>query len=117
MRQKEETICFASDVLSVAIEEETLCSLVHLGADSRAVVVSWQNGERRGRSLLFLPLVAVEVQHSFNEALLLHDLDECLQQPWAVVAKVGELSLAHLRSGVARSLGLHQVPRTWRGSG
>lgn len=40
-------------------KEETLCSLVHLGADSRAVV-----------------------------ALLLHDLDECLQQPWAVVAKV-----------------------------
>lgn len=42
-------------------KEETLCSLVQLGADSRAIV-----------------------------ALLLHDLDECLGQPWTVVAQVFE---------------------------
>eukprot|EP00434_Breviolum_minutum_P004954 symbB.v1.2.004370.t1/scaffold240.1/size264318/26 len=56
-------------------KEETLCSLVQLGADSRAIV-----------------------------ALLLHDLDECLGQPWHVVAKVF-LQCAELGEEVVNLIG------------
>ena len=73
-----------------------------------------KKGDKKSHALDMLScFVACKASRSYSnlEALLLHDLDECLRQPWAVVAKVSKQVMSHsLKIFQAMSNDVKQTP-------